>query len=229
MIRNSIAPRCFVTAALLGFSCAAAAQNYPAKLVRIVVPFPPGGGDFIVRTLNTRLPGLLGQNLIIDNRGGAGGNIGAEIVAKARPDGYTLLIGNNSLTVNASLYRKLPYDPFRDFVPIAMSGTSPNAVIVHPSLPARSVKELIALAKAQPDQITFASSGAGTPSHLAGELFRARTVPSAARDRCQWGSPGLRGGNIRQDKAPDPRLTRSRKRLFNAGTVTCNLTPTRSE
>lgn len=152
------------------------AQAYPAKPIRVIVPFPPGGGsDFIARTVNLRLPALLGQNLIIDNRGGAGGNIGAEIVARAPPDGYTLLIGNNSLTVNASLYRKLPYDPFRDFAPIAMSGTSPNAVIVHPSLPARSVKELIALAKAQPDWITFASAGAGSPSHLAGELFRART------------------------------------------------------
>ena len=153
-----------------------AAQGYPAKPIRVIVPFPPGGGsDFIARTVNLRLPALLGQSLIIDNRGGAGGNIGAEVMAKSPPDGYTLLIANNSLTVNASLYRKLPYDPFKDFAPIAMTGTSPNAVIVHPSLPARSVKELIALAKAQPDQITFASSGAGSPSHLAGELFRART------------------------------------------------------
>jgi tripartite-type tricarboxylate transporter receptor subunit TctC len=152
------------------------AQGYPAKPIRVIVPFPAGGGsDFITRTINLRLPALLGQNLIIDNRGGAGGNIGAEITAKSPPDGYTLLIGNNSLTVNASLYRKLPYDPFRDFAPITMSGTSPNAVIIHPLLPVRSVKELIALAKAQPDQITFASAGAGTPSHLAGELFRART------------------------------------------------------
>ena len=153
-----------------------AAQGYPAKPVRVIVPFPPGGGsDFIARTINLKLPALLGQNLILDNRGGAGGNIGAELAAKSPSDGYTLLIANNSLTVNASLYRKLPYDPFKDFVPIAMTGTSPNAVIVHPSLPARNVKELIALAKSKPDQITFASSGAGSPSHLAGELFRVRT------------------------------------------------------
>ena len=144
MIKGSAKPGCIVAAALLALSGTAAAQSYPAKLIRVIVPFPPGGGsDFIVRTLNTRLPGLLGQNLIIDNRGGAGGNIGAEIVAKAPPDGYTILIGNNSLTVNASLYRKLPYDPFRDFVPIAMSGTSPNAVIVHPSLPARTGSRIL--------------------------------------------------------------------------------------
>jgi tripartite-type tricarboxylate transporter receptor subunit TctC len=159
--------------------CAAAlpvlAQSYPSKPIRLIVPFPPGGGnDIVARTINIKLPSLLGQNLIIDNRAGAGGNLGAELAAKAPPDGYTLLIANNSLTINLSLYAKLPYEPFRDFAPIAMGATSPNMIVVHPALPARNVKELIALAKAKPGQMTFATPGPGTPTHLAGELFRSR-------------------------------------------------------
>ena len=154
-------------------------QAYPNKPIRIIVPFPPGGAnDIATRTLNIRLPALLGQNLIIDNRAGAGGNVGAEIASKAPPDGYTLLMANNSLTVNASLYRKLPYDPFRDFIPISMTATSPNMVVSHPQLPARSVKELVALAKAQPGQLIYGSPGPGTGSHLAGELFKSRTGSS---------------------------------------------------
>ena len=152
------------------------AQAYPNKPIPLIVPFPPGGGnDIVARTINVKLPSLLGQNLIIDNRAGAGGNLGAELAAKAPADGYTLFIANNSLTTNLSLYSKLPYDPFRDFAPIAMGATSPNMIVVHPALPARNVKELIALAKAKPGQMTFATPGPGTPTHLAGELFRSRT------------------------------------------------------
>jgi tripartite-type tricarboxylate transporter receptor subunit TctC len=151
------------------------AQQYPSKPIRLIVPFPPGGGnDIVARTVNIKLPALLGQNLIVDNRAGAGGNLGADLVAKAPPDGYTLLIANNSLTVNLSLYAKLPYDPFRDFAPIAMGATSPNMIVVNPALPARNVKELIALAKAKPGEMTFATPGPGTPTHLAGELFSSR-------------------------------------------------------
>ncbi|HTD89851.1 MAG TPA: tripartite tricarboxylate transporter substrate-binding protein, partial [Burkholderiales bacterium] len=163
---------------LLAMSAAASvhAQSYPMKPIRIIVPFAPGGAnDITIRTLNVRLPALLGQSLIIDNRPGAGGNIGAELTAKAPPDGYTLLIANNSLIMNASLYRKLPYDPFRDFVPISMAATSPNMVVAHPALPVRTIKELVALAKSKPGEISFASPGAGTSSHLAGALFAART------------------------------------------------------
>ena len=151
------------------------AQQYPNKPVRLIVPFPPGGGnDIVARTINIKLPSLLGQNLIIDNRAGAGGNLGAELAAKAPPDGYTLFIANNSLITNLSLYAKLPYDPFKDFAPIAMGATSPNMIVVNPALPARSVKELIALAKAKPGEMTFATPGPGTPTHLAGELFASR-------------------------------------------------------
>ena len=169
-------PNTIVAAILLAASAAVSAQAYPSKPIRVIVPFPPGGAnDITIRVLNMRLPSLLGQNLIIDNRPGAGGNIGAEITAKSPPDGYTLLIANNSLIVNASLYRRLPYDPFRDFVPITMTATSPNMVVAHPALPVRTTKELVALAKAQPGQIVYGSPGPGTPSHLAGELFRVRT------------------------------------------------------
>jgi tripartite-type tricarboxylate transporter receptor subunit TctC len=154
----------------------AIAQAYPSKPIRLIIPFPPGGGnDIVARTINVKLPSVLGQNVIADNRAGAGGNIGAELAAKSPPDGYTLLIANNSLTVNLSLYSKLPYEPFRDFVPIAMGATSPNMIVVHPALPARNVKELVALAKSKPGQMTFATPGPGTPTHLAGELFRTRT------------------------------------------------------
>jgi tripartite-type tricarboxylate transporter receptor subunit TctC len=154
----------------------AIAQAYPSKPIRLIIPFPPGGGnDIVARTINIKLPSVLGQNVIADNRAGAGGNIGAELAAKSPPDGYTLLIANNSLTVNLSLYSKLPYEPFRDFVPVAMGATSPNMIVVHPALPVRNVKELVALAKSKPGQITFATPGPGTPTHLAGELFRTRT------------------------------------------------------
>ena len=177
--------RYFLCIALLAASSAVCAQPtstgsgqaYPNKPIRIIVPFPPGGAnDIAARTLNTRLPALLGQNLIIDNRAGAGGNVGAEIASKAPPDGYTLLMANNSLITNASLYRKLPYDPFRDFIPISMTATSPNMVVSHPQLPARSVKELVALAKSKPGELIYGSPGPGTSSHLAGELFKARTA-----------------------------------------------------
>ncbi len=178
-LHKTLMPACVRAAAstlLLAAGTAALAQGYPAKPIRVIVPFPPGGAnDIAMRTLNTRLPALLGQNLIIDNRAGAGGNVGAELAAKTPPDGYTLLAANNSLIMNASLYRKLPYDPFRDFAPIGMMATSPNMVVAHPQLPVRTAKDLIALAKAQPGQLSYGSPGPGTSSHLAGELFKART------------------------------------------------------
>ena len=151
----------------------AVAQPYPSKPIRLIVPFPPGGGnDIVARVINIKLPALLGQNLIVDNRAGAGGNLGAELAAKAPADGYTLFIANNSLTTNLSLYAKLPYDPFRDFAPIALGATSPNMIVVHPALPARNVRELITLAKTRPGQLHFASGSTGSAGHLAGELFK---------------------------------------------------------
>ncbi|MBI3935757.1 MAG: tripartite tricarboxylate transporter substrate binding protein [Betaproteobacteria bacterium] len=155
---------------------AACAQNYPLRVVRIVVPFPPGAGvDAATRLFAPRLAESMGQQFIVDNRGGAAGNIGAEAVARAAPDGYTLLAAPSSLASNVSLYKNLRFDLLRDFEPIALIASLPFLLAVHPSVPARSVKELIALAKARPGQLTYASTGIGSTPHLAAELFRMRT------------------------------------------------------
>jgi tripartite-type tricarboxylate transporter receptor subunit TctC len=154
----------------------ALAQEYPAKAVRVVVPFPPGGGsDTIARLVTQKLTGALGQPVVIDNRAGASGNIAGEIVAKSAPDGYTLLFGNSSLSISPAVFAKLNYDPVRDLTPISMASSYPFALTVHPSLPVRNVKELVALAKAKPDVLAYASAGAGTMSHMAMELLRLRT------------------------------------------------------
>ena len=176
MLRRSSVSHGLLACLMLSQGGLLLAQNYPSKAIRVIVPFPPGGAnDIAMRTLNIGLPGLLGQTVVIDNRAGAGGNVGSEIAAKTPPDGYTLLMANNSLTINASLYKKLPYDPFRDFAPIAMTATSPNMVVVHPSLPVKNVRQLISLSKAKSSNLSFGSPGPGTGSHLAGELFKART------------------------------------------------------
>lgn len=154
----------------------APAQEYPAKQVRLVLPFPPGGGsDIIARVVAQKLTGALGQPVIVDNRAGASGNIAAEIVAKSAADGYTLLFGNSSLSISPAVFQKLNYDPVRDLTPISMASSYPFALTVHPSLPVRSVKELVALAKAKPDDLAYASAGGGTMSHMAMELLRLRT------------------------------------------------------
>lgn len=152
----------------------AAAQSYPGKPVRVVVPFPPAGGtDLFARTVAQKLSTVLGQQIIVDNRSGAGGMIGSESVARAAPDGYTLLITSSSThSINPHLTRKPLYDPLRDFAPVIVIASAPNVLVVHPSLPVRTVKELIALAKARPGQINYASNGSGTLSHLTGELFK---------------------------------------------------------
>jgi tripartite-type tricarboxylate transporter receptor subunit TctC len=148
------------------------AQTYPVKPVRIINPFSPGGSlDLVARLLAKSLTGELGQLFIVENRPGAGGTIGVELVAKAPADGYTLLIVQSSITVNPSLQRRVPYDPVKDFEPISKVSSYMFFVVAHPSLPARSVKELIALAKSRPAQINYASVGVGSGTHLAGELF----------------------------------------------------------
>lgn len=152
---------------------ALAAESYPAKPIRMVVGFPPGGFvDFTARLVSMPLGAALGQQVVIENRGGAGGIVGAEIVARAAPDGYTLTVGSaGTHAVNQSLYPKLPYNVLRDFVPVARLAEAPSILAVHPSLPVRSVKELIALARAKPGQINYASAGSGTSTHLAAVLF----------------------------------------------------------
>ena len=150
------------------------AQNYPAKPLRLVLPYPPGGGtDVIARPLAQKLTENLGQQVIVDNRGGAGGNIGMELVAKSPPDGYTLLFALTAqYAVNPSLYPKLAYDPARDYAPISLLANAPYLLVVHPSLPAKSVAGLIALVKARPGQLAYSSSGNGSGAHLAGEMLR---------------------------------------------------------
>lgn len=151
----------------------AGAQQFPAKPIRIVVPFPPGGiADIYGRIVGAKMTQSWGQQAIVDNRPGAGGNIAADIVAKSPADGYTLVVGNiGTHAVNSALFSKMPFDPIRDFSPVALLLIADGLLVVHPSLPVKSVKELIALARAKPDELNFASAGAGTASHLAGELF----------------------------------------------------------
>lgn len=155
-------------------NASALAQTYPTKPIRLIVPYPPGGGtDIFARLLGAKLGETLGQQLVIENRAGAAGVLGADAAAKAAPDGYTLVVGQASnLAINPHMMSKLPYDPLKDFAPITLIATSPSLLVVHPSLPARSVKDLVALAKARPGSINYASAGNGSPGHLAAEYFR---------------------------------------------------------
>ncbi len=147
---------------------------YPVKPIRLVVPFAPGGStDTIARLIGQKLDEALGQQVIIDNRPGAGGNLGVDYVAKSAPDGYTLIFGHvGTFGFGPSLYAKLPYDPIRDFAPVALFAMVPNMLVVHPSLPANNVRELVALARARPGQLNYGSSGNGSASHLATEYFK---------------------------------------------------------
>lgn len=160
----------------LGGMTAIHAQNYPSKPVKIIVGFPPGGpNDLTARTLGIRLAEQLGQPVIIENRTGAGGNIASQFVAGAPPDGYTLLHGASAMTIAPALNKNVPYNMVREFAPVSLSATSSFVLAVHPSVPARNVKELLALAKARPGQLKYASAGIGTPPHLAGELLKTMT------------------------------------------------------
>ena len=151
----------------------AAAQTYPAKTIRIIVAYPAGGGnDIIARAVGQRMTELLGQSVVVDNRGGAGGTVGAEIAAKAPADGYNLFMAAGAHALAPSLYARLPYDIIADFAPISLAARGSYLLAVHPSLPVRNVRELVVLAKACPGQLNFASSGVGAPPHLAGELFK---------------------------------------------------------
>lgn len=151
----------------------AAAQSYPTKSVRMLVPFPPGGGtDFMARLIGRHLTEKWGQTVVIENRPGASMMIASEIVAKAPPDGYTIIMSSSNHTINPSLYPKIPYDTVKDFAPVTQVATSPFLLVVHPSLPVKTTRELIALARARQGQLTYASSGTGGPQQLAGELFK---------------------------------------------------------
>jgi tripartite-type tricarboxylate transporter receptor subunit TctC len=165
-----------VCAMLATIEVIAAEQAFPSRVVRIVVPLAPGGGtDNLTRIMAGRMSEALGQQVIVDNRPGAGGQIGSEAVAKAAPDGYTILNVESSFASNPSLFSKLPYDTLRDFAPISLLAMTPNVLIVHPSVPAKTLKELVALGKEQPKLFTFAMGGLGTATHLGIEQFRAAT------------------------------------------------------
>ena len=176
--RNAQQARGFGAGGLLVMaSSSASAQTYPTKPIRFVVPFAAGGGsDLVARTVAAKLTEALGQSVIVDNRAGAAGTIGADIAAKAPADGHTLLLGSNGpLAINPTLYAKLPYDAARDFAPVTLVTVMPFLLVTHPSLPVRSVKELIALAKARPGQLNYGSPGTGATTHLANELFKSMT------------------------------------------------------
>jgi tripartite-type tricarboxylate transporter receptor subunit TctC len=159
-------------ALLFAMASSVVAQDYPSRPVRMVVPFAPGGGtDISARILGEGLSQSLGQTVVIDNRPGAGSVLGCEIVAHAAPDGYTLLLGNISMAFNAALYKKLPYDTQRDFIPVTLVTDQPNILVAHPSLPAKTFKEFVALARSQPGKLTYGSAGLGAGTHLAMEML----------------------------------------------------------
>ena len=189
------------TLAILTPQAVAAADGYPSRPVRFVVAFPPGGGtDIIARSIAQKLAERIAQPVVVDNRPGAGGNIGTDIVAKSAPDGYTLLMGSaGPLAINASLFAKMPFDPIKDLAPVTLAASTPNVLVVHPSLRAATVKELIALAKARPGEINFASSGTERPRTWRGSCstrwresgwftcrtrVRHRRLPTCSAARC---------------------------------------------
>jgi len=176
--------------------CAAAgaqAQSYPAKPIRLILPFPPGGGtDVVGRLLAQKLGQALGQQVIVDNRAGAGGRIGTDLVAKSLPDGYTLLLATSSVMgTGPALYQKLPFDMPKDFAPISLVAYTAYVLVAHPSVPAKSVKDLVMLARSKPGRLTYASSGAGGAAHLSGELFSAMAGVKMIHVAYKGSSPGM--------------------------------------
>jgi tripartite-type tricarboxylate transporter receptor subunit TctC len=172
-----ISRRALVIAVALGGVVPAHAQNYPVKPIRLIVPFAAGGpADVMARIVTQRMSQTLGQGFVFENRPGAGGTIGARIAAQADPDGYTVMAGNTStLVIGPAVYKNADYDPLKNFAHIATFGTTSNLLVVHPSVPAKTVMELVALAKAKPGQLTYSTPGIGTPPHLIGEMFKLRT------------------------------------------------------
>jgi tripartite-type tricarboxylate transporter receptor subunit TctC len=180
-------------AALALATAAAFAQTYPTRSIRLISPFAPGGGtDITSRAIAPKLTSAFGQQVIVDNRGGAGGMVGVEIAAKAPPDGYTIVIGTiGNIAVNPSLYTKMPYDPQKDLVPIGQVANALNVLVVHPSLPAKTVKEFIAIAKQRPGALNFGSSGPGATDHLAGEVFNVMAGVKMVHIPYKGGAPAM--------------------------------------
>jgi tripartite-type tricarboxylate transporter receptor subunit TctC len=190
-----------VAAGLLLVPAAASAQAWPAKPVRVVNPFPAGGGlDIVTRALAATLGDQLGQQFVVENRTGAGGNIGSEVVAKSAPDGYTLLMGSDHLTISKPLYPNLSYDPMRDLVPVSLLNMGPHVLVAHPSFEANSVKELIDMAKKAPGKHDFASAGNGTAQHLAGEMLKRMAGIDLVHIPYKGGAPAIQdlmGGQVK--------------------------------
>lgn len=182
-----------LTAALLTFATlAATAQSYPTRPVRLIVPFPPGGSlDVVARPLAAKMSELMGQQVVVDNRSGASGNVGSEFVARAAPDGYTALINTLPLVVNPSMFSKMPFDVTRDLAPVSLLASAPFVLVVHPSVPVKTVKELVALAKSRPGKLNYASAGNGTNLHIAAELFKNLTATDIVHVPYKGGGPAL--------------------------------------
>ena len=190
--RSILAPMLAAMAAGAGARSAGAQDRYPSKPVRLVIPFPPGGGaDAVARPLAPLMTETLGQPIVLDNRGGANGNIAAEIVAKAPPDGYTLLLANSSLTISGGLYRTLPFNPLADFTPISLVGVTPSLLAVNPSVPARTVKEFVELVKARPGKLSYGSSGIGSTMHLGAALLQSMAGLDMVHVPYKGGGPAI--------------------------------------
>ncbi len=186
--------QCVLLAALCAAAAAVqAADNYPLRPIRMIVAYPPGGGtDQVGRVMAEQLSQTLGQQVVVDNRGGATGNIGTELAARALPDGHTLLMGNVAPNaVNVSLFKKLSFDPVKDFSPVSLVAITPNILVAHPSVPAKTTKELVALAKAKPGALNFPSAGVGSSSHLAGELLKSLAGIDMVHVPFKGGGPAL--------------------------------------
>jgi tripartite-type tricarboxylate transporter receptor subunit TctC len=202
LLFRSLAARAFATACITSVFNADAADQavYPARPVRLIVPFAPAGSaDALARTLQPSLSDTLGQPVVIDNRPGASSTIGTEMAARAAPDGYTLVMITTTHTVNPSLLAKLPYDSVKDFAPVSLVVSQPNILVVHPSVPVKSVKELVALAKAKPNTLNFASGGNGSSPHLSGELFKLVAAIEITHIPYKGSGPGvtdLLGGHV---------------------------------
>jgi tripartite-type tricarboxylate transporter receptor subunit TctC len=192
-MRNCVLLLCAALSIAPAIAHAQTAASFPSKPIRLILPYPPGGGsDTLARPLAQRVSENLKQQVVVDNRGGAGGNIGMELAAKSPADGHTIVFALTAqLAVNPALYKKLPYDPVRDFEPITLLATGPYILVVHPSLPVHSVKELIALARSRPGQLTYASSGNGSGGHLANELLNSMAKIKMLHIPYKGGGPAL--------------------------------------
>ena len=193
-VRMASAVMCLIVAVpVVQAQTPATGSAWPAKPLRWISPFAPGGGaDITSRIIAQKLGPALNQQVLVDNRSGAGGNIGVDIAAKAPPDGYTLVLGTiGPIAINVSLYKKLPFDPARDLLPITQAANALNVLVVHPSLPAKTVKEVIAIAKARPGELSFGSSGPGATDHLAGELFKTLTGVNMVHVPYKGGAPAM--------------------------------------